>query len=761
VASHTISGQRWADGTTVSVYPAAAWPDPSQAPSGSAVTTAAVAGGAVTFTGLAENVRYVAYAGGLGVRFVVPEVSPTDSRALRTRVDELAGDFGSSSATARQVPRWDAANGRMIWKSPRAFDVRDFNAVGDGTFLTGSITATQNTLSGGFASADVGKSVGIPGAAAGGGLMTATINSVSAGVANLSATATTTVSGVTVYYGTDDTAAIQAMVDAITAVGGGAGEFPRATYVCNGVVLPVGILVSLRGVGTGVSGNIFGTRLLRTSDANPIISGIGTGLGSSQRCVPEIIDMELHGGRGWTDTLRLSRTTHMKLDCRIANGNGIGAHITNAWDSQNPRLVVEGCGNTGSFTANVTNANRTLASVSSFAGIVPGTVLSGTGLQDGTTVVSTNPGASTLLVDRSPIATNTGVAITTITPALVFDSTVGDAGQGNSDTVHVGSMILQSNFGTDLRCTGSPDDVAAMNDLSVAMLKAENKGNGTFGSPDTYPYIDLDYCQNAKFAVTRISMPTGRACTTLIKQTGVSAGTRSNIFATLVLDTPGTNNPTRYIDWSVGGLQIAALSIPGLQPTSEYIRVTGSAGRFKLGTFNHNSPSPYTGFVTDARTINEETAKGHVSLVRHAGSATAATVGSSTVWNFADPALNSVGADYSGQIEIPRDADPSGQCRVRLYWSSSVTTGNVHWRALARAVATGEDFSTAGSTFETIAAAPGTAHFLQVTTLTSGPTSKPGGIFSVLLQRLDVGGDDTLVGVVYLVKAEIIYDQRQ
>jgi hypothetical protein len=32
-----------------------------------------VAGGAVTFTGLAENVRYVAYAGGVGVRFVVPE----------------------------------------------------------------------------------------------------------------------------------------------------------------------------------------------------------------------------------------------------------------------------------------------------------------------------------------------------------------------------------------------------------------------------------------------------------------------------------------------------------------------------------------------------------------------------------------------------------------------------------------------------------------------------------------------------------------
>jgi hypothetical protein len=96
VASHTISGQRWADGTTVSVYPAAAWPDPTQAPSGSAVTTAAVAGGAVTFTGLAENVRYVAYAGGLGVRFVVPQ----DSRALRLRTRGRWDGRGWTSATS-------------------------------------------------------------------------------------------------------------------------------------------------------------------------------------------------------------------------------------------------------------------------------------------------------------------------------------------------------------------------------------------------------------------------------------------------------------------------------------------------------------------------------------------------------------------------------------------------------------------------------------------------------------------------------------
>jgi hypothetical protein len=92
VASFTVGGQRWADGTSVGAYPAAAWPDTTQAPSGSAVATAAVAGGAVTFTGLSENVRYVAYAVGVGVRFVVPQVDPTDARSLRSRVDDLTGD---------------------------------------------------------------------------------------------------------------------------------------------------------------------------------------------------------------------------------------------------------------------------------------------------------------------------------------------------------------------------------------------------------------------------------------------------------------------------------------------------------------------------------------------------------------------------------------------------------------------------------------------------------------------------------------------
>jgi hypothetical protein len=87
VASHTINGQAWADGVTVSVYPGAAQPSGWDAqPMGLPVTSAVVANGSVTFTDLSERNRYVAYAGGTSRRFLVPE-RRVDS--LRGRVEDL------------------------------------------------------------------------------------------------------------------------------------------------------------------------------------------------------------------------------------------------------------------------------------------------------------------------------------------------------------------------------------------------------------------------------------------------------------------------------------------------------------------------------------------------------------------------------------------------------------------------------------------------------------------------------------------------
>lgn len=73
-ASHSMAAAiDWPPGTTVNVYPLAAWPERTRAPSGTAVSTAVVSGSSVvTFTGLAEAIRYVAYANGRGVTFLVP-----------------------------------------------------------------------------------------------------------------------------------------------------------------------------------------------------------------------------------------------------------------------------------------------------------------------------------------------------------------------------------------------------------------------------------------------------------------------------------------------------------------------------------------------------------------------------------------------------------------------------------------------------------------------------------------------------------------
>jgi hypothetical protein len=88
VASHTISGQAWANGTTVGVYPAVAVPAGSDVPSGQPVTTGVVSGGQVSFTGLAEKVRYYAYAAGVGKFFLVPTTTTEGDRA---RITALGG----------------------------------------------------------------------------------------------------------------------------------------------------------------------------------------------------------------------------------------------------------------------------------------------------------------------------------------------------------------------------------------------------------------------------------------------------------------------------------------------------------------------------------------------------------------------------------------------------------------------------------------------------------------------------------------------
>jgi hypothetical protein len=100
VASHTIAGQAWADGTTVGVYPAVAVPAGADAPSGQAVATGVVSGGSVTFNGLQEKIRYYAYALGVGKFFLI---SATLKEGDRARIEALEAEVGPASASRLDV----------------------------------------------------------------------------------------------------------------------------------------------------------------------------------------------------------------------------------------------------------------------------------------------------------------------------------------------------------------------------------------------------------------------------------------------------------------------------------------------------------------------------------------------------------------------------------------------------------------------------------------------------------------------------------
>lgn len=109
----------------------------------------------------------------------------------------------------------------------------DFGATGDARSFTASLSGSTLTGSGAaFTAADVGKTVSVPGAGAGGRALVATVASVaSATQATLSASALTNVTGKTVTLGTDDREAIEAAWNAAAAAGGGRCYLPQGRYL--------------------------------------------------------------------------------------------------------------------------------------------------------------------------------------------------------------------------------------------------------------------------------------------------------------------------------------------------------------------------------------------------------------------------------------------------------------------------------------------------------------------------------------------------
>ena len=145
-----------------------------------------------------------------------------------------------------------AYGGLTLENFQRAFFPEAYGAVGDGQKVSdGAVTASSTTLSsvtGLFASSDVGKAIIITGAGVAGAQLTTTIASFNSSTSiEMTASASTTVSSANVSWGIDDTAAIQDAINAAYAAGAGDVVFAVKRYLTTGV-LTLKANVTLRGI---------------------------------------------------------------------------------------------------------------------------------------------------------------------------------------------------------------------------------------------------------------------------------------------------------------------------------------------------------------------------------------------------------------------------------------------------------------------------------------------------------------------------------
>lgn len=205
----------WADATLVGVWPSTAQTDPGRAPQGTPVTTGLVVSQTVTFSGLQERVQYVAYAGGIGRRFVISSVSDAGVSARLSTAETTLAAIGVGTATDRQRPQWDTTTGAFVWRDMEIVDLRDYDAVRTAmwqTTLGGNITSGQPTLTNSaqaFTQADVGATIVIK-RDSGTRWITTILSVNGAGVATLSSTAPSTSTNQRIYWGRDGGSAINA-----------------------------------------------------------------------------------------------------------------------------------------------------------------------------------------------------------------------------------------------------------------------------------------------------------------------------------------------------------------------------------------------------------------------------------------------------------------------------------------------------------------------------------------------------------------------
>lgn len=131
---------------------------------------------------------------------------------------------------------------RVADVTAKVYNVKAYGAKGDGQRNNvGGITSGTNLLNSAtanFVIGDIGKTVEIPGAGVAGAVLVTTITGRNSSTqVTVAATASTTVSNKVIWWGTDDTAAIQAAINACFAAKGSTVYLPQGIYIIAGALV--------------------------------------------------------------------------------------------------------------------------------------------------------------------------------------------------------------------------------------------------------------------------------------------------------------------------------------------------------------------------------------------------------------------------------------------------------------------------------------------------------------------------------------------
>lgn len=148
--------------------------------------------------------------------------------------DVIVDDAAGESVT---ITKWETKRA-SVSEVGAVYSVKAYGAQGNGVLLrdvaTTNADATVTSATANWTSADIGKVFEVTNNATVFRSTIASINSTTS--IELAATVTFTATGCIAHYGTDDTTAIQAAIDACEAAGGGTVFFPAGIYIVNGAL---------------------------------------------------------------------------------------------------------------------------------------------------------------------------------------------------------------------------------------------------------------------------------------------------------------------------------------------------------------------------------------------------------------------------------------------------------------------------------------------------------------------------------------------